>query len=65
MDVVRVGEGEFWLVVAQLLRAQDPQLIQRRLQLLAANPDYGTEKHLRIKKFRSCSKQNVPVSVTL
>ena len=43
MDVVRVGKGEFWLVVAQLLRAQDPQLIQRRLQLLTANPDYATE----------------------
>ncbi len=58
MDVVRVGKGEFWLVVAQLLRAQDPQLIQRRLQLLKANTDYGTETHFRMKNSKSVYRNN-------
>ena len=34
MDFIRVGKGQFWLVVAQLLRSGDTKLVQRGLQLL-------------------------------
>ena len=34
VDTVWAGEGEFWLVIAQLLRGKDTQLIKGWLQLL-------------------------------
>ena len=34
MDLIRVGEGELGLVVAELLRGGDAQLVQGWLQLL-------------------------------
>ena len=34
MDLIWVGQGQFWLVVAELLRSGDAELVQGGLQLL-------------------------------